>query len=104
MTFVLAARKVRSIKQTGGLGPWEFEVGEPERKDDNELVMESTSNPIFVRKDTPSHFQWRVRNLPYPVSGDHPEIGDRPTRQTVISYRQAGMAHSGLLCYALSPQ
>ena len=74
LNLVAAARKVRSIKQTGGLGPWEFEVGEPERKDDNELVTESTSNPIFVRKDTPSQFQWRIRNLPYPMSGGHPML------------------------------
>lgn len=32
--------------------------------------------PIFSRKDTEQHFQWRIRNLPYPadnydVSVDH---------------------------------
>merc|ERR1719395_29791 len=27
----------------------------------------SASNPVFLRKDTPEHFQWRIRNLPYPV-------------------------------------
>ena len=34
------------------------------------------AQPIFSRKDTERHFQWRIRNLPYPadnydVSVDH---------------------------------
>ena len=23
-------------------------------------------NPIFLRKDSETHFEWRIRNLPYP--------------------------------------
>merc|ERR1712039_473065 len=41
-----------------------------------DLMRTSASNPIFLRKDTPEHFQWRIRNLAYPadvysVSVDH---------------------------------
>merc|ERR1712091_198574 len=31
------------------------------------MMRASSSNPIFLRKDTPEHFQWRIRNLPYPA-------------------------------------
>lgn len=24
-------------------------------------------NPVFMRKDTRKEFQWRIRNLPYPL-------------------------------------
>eukprot|EP00415_Alexandrium_ostenfeldii_P001542 UN1542 len=27
----------------------------------------SASNPVFLRRDTPEHFQWRIRNMPYPA-------------------------------------
>lgn len=30
------------------------------------MLRASSSNPIFLRKDTPDQFQWRVRNLTYP--------------------------------------
>ena len=26
----------------------------------------SSSNPVFIRKDTAQRFEWRIRNLPYP--------------------------------------
>ena len=26
----------------------------------------SKLNPVFMRKDTPDRFEWRIRNLPYP--------------------------------------
>ena len=33
---------------------------------ENDLLAASTTNPIFMRKDTVDRFEWRVRNLPYP--------------------------------------
>mmetsp|Transcript_1389 Transcript_1389/g.923 ORF Transcript_1389/g.923 Transcript_1389/m.923 type:complete len:88 (-) Transcript_1389:535-798(-) len=54
--------------KTFGEGDWEYEIGEPIKKFDPEsdLLAASSSNPIFLRKDTPQRFEWRIRNLVYP--------------------------------------
>ncbi|CAE8694645.1 unnamed protein product, partial [Polarella glacialis] len=78
-TDVLLLRKTRKPSKLGKEGEWVWEVGQaPEAAFDPhaDLLRASTSNPIFIRKDTPEHFQWRVRNLPFPadvysVSVDH---------------------------------
>jgi hypothetical protein len=78
-TDVLLLRKTRRPTKLGGEGNWTFEVGQaPEAGFDphSDLMRTSASNPIFLRKDTPEHFQWRIRNLAYPadvysVSVDH---------------------------------
>ncbi|KAK2158281.1 hypothetical protein NP493_1810g00004 [Ridgeia piscesae] len=64
---------VRKWKKKGTFGGpaerWEYEVGEqmvPTSVETESLVV-SSSNPIFVRKDTKKSFQWRIRNLPYPL-------------------------------------
>uniref|UniRef100_T1IIQ7 Protein DPCD n=1 Tax=Strigamia maritima TaxID=126957 RepID=T1IIQ7_STRMM len=68
-TNLLLRRKWRRKSTIGRYGDWENEVGEPEvtGKPDAEF-KESSSNPIFIRKDILSAFQWRVRNLPYQQS------------------------------------
>ncbi|XP_013397786.1 protein DPCD [Lingula anatina] len=65
----LVVRKWRKKSTLGSQGKWDFEVGEQlaPRNLDAEGLMESTSNPIFVRTDTKKAFQWRIRNLPYPI-------------------------------------
>ncbi|KAK3094906.1 hypothetical protein FSP39_007738 [Pinctada imbricata] len=69
-SLILHVRKWRK-KATIGMkeSKWEYEIGEQfaPRNLDAEGLMESTSNPIFARKDTSLAFQWRVRNLPYPI-------------------------------------
>merc|ERR1719401_1884915 len=78
-TDVLLLRKTRRPTKLGGEGNWTFEVGQaPEAGFDphSDLMRTLASNPIFLRKDTPEHFQWRIRNLPYSadvytVSIDH---------------------------------
>eukprot|EP00441_Pelagodinium_beii_P041717 CAMPEP_0197627274 /NCGR_PEP_ID=MMETSP1338-20131121/5931_1 /TAXON_ID=43686 ORGANISM="Pelagodinium beii, Strain RCC1491" /NCGR_SAMPLE_ID=MMETSP1338 /ASSEMBLY_ACC=CAM_ASM_000754 /LENGTH=297 /DNA_ID=CAMNT_0043197957 /DNA_START=47 /DNA_END=940 /DNA_ORIENTATION=+ len=78
-TDVVVLRKTRKPTTLGGEAAWVFEVGQaPEAPFDPhaDLMRASQSNPIFLRKDTPEHFQWRVRNLVYPanvysVSVDH---------------------------------
>jgi hypothetical protein len=78
-TDVLLLRKSRKPTTLGGEGEWVFEVGQaPEKAFDphSDMMRASSSNPIFLRKDTPEHFQWRIRNLSYPanvysVSIDH---------------------------------
>lgn len=70
-TDVLLLRKVRKAAPLGSKEPeWIYEVGQaPEAAFDphSDIMRASASNPIFLRKDTPEHFQWRVRNLPYPA-------------------------------------
>jgi len=78
-TDVLLIRKTRKPSTLGKEGEWVFEVGQaPEAAFDPhaDLMRASAANPIFLRKDTPEHFQWRIRNLTYPsdvysVSADH---------------------------------
>ncbi|XP_064924407.1 protein DPCD isoform X2 [Columba livia] len=68
--LVQDGRKWREKNTLGGTGKWQVEVGEPTSPLlgalESELIKESSSNPVFMRKDTLSSFQWRIRNLPYP--------------------------------------
>ncbi|XP_041477101.1 protein DPCD-like [Lytechinus variegatus] len=67
----LLVRKWRSKNVLGREGKWEIEVGEqfrqPASSGEADFLMESSSNPICTRKDTRQAFQWRIRNLPYPI-------------------------------------
>ncbi|NXG81454.1 DPCD protein, partial [Stercorarius parasiticus] len=69
-TGQLVSRKWREKNTLGGSGKWQVEVGEPTSPLlgalESELIKESSSNPVFMRKDTLTSFQWRIRNLPYP--------------------------------------
>ncbi|XP_044293063.1 protein DPCD [Varanus komodoensis] len=69
-TNLLLVRKWREKNALGAWGSWQVEVGEPNLllpgTLDHELIKESSTNPIFTRKDTKRSFQWRIRNLPYP--------------------------------------
>ncbi|XP_053167184.1 protein DPCD isoform X1 [Hemicordylus capensis] len=69
-TNQLLLRKWREKNTLGACGNWQIEVGEPDlpavRALDQELIKESSTNPILMRKDTKNSFQWRIRNLPYP--------------------------------------
>ncbi|NWX87925.1 DPCD protein, partial [Nothoprocta ornata] len=66
----LVSRKWREKNALGGFGTWQVEVGDPTSPPmgalESELIKESSSNPVFMRKDTLTSFQWRIRNLPYP--------------------------------------
>ncbi|KTF92549.1 hypothetical protein cypCar_00034111 [Cyprinus carpio] len=47
---------------------WTLEVDETNPNGvTSDLIKESSSNPSFMRKDTKSSFQWRIRNISYPV-------------------------------------
>ncbi|XP_041370084.1 protein DPCD-like isoform X2 [Gigantopelta aegis] len=64
----LIIRKWKRKGTLGGEGKWDFEVGDQSlRQQLAEGLMESSSNPVFTRKDKKSDFEWRIRNLPYPI-------------------------------------
>eukprot|EP01013_Petalomonas_cantuscygni_P043247 TRINITY_DN8012_c0_g1_i1.p1 TRINITY_DN8012_c0_g1~~TRINITY_DN8012_c0_g1_i1.p1 ORF type:complete len:247 (-),score=24.81 TRINITY_DN8012_c0_g1_i1:165-905(-) len=70
LTQKLLVRKHRRPTALGGEGVWVYEVGHetkafcPER----DALAPSTSQPLFTRCDTDTHFEWRVRNCPWPLS------------------------------------
>nr|XP_020451917.1 protein DPCD isoform X2 [Monopterus albus] len=69
-TDELIVRKWRHKSTLGAQGQWQMEVGEsltnPVISLDSDVIKENCSNPVFIRKDTKTNFQWRIRNLPYP--------------------------------------
>ncbi|XP_076839047.1 protein DPCD [Brachyhypopomus gauderio] len=85
-TDVLVSRRFRSKNKLGGQGQWHVEVGEISLNAmtsvDSEAIRENSSNPVFTRKDTKSSFQWRIRNIPYPV--DTYNIAVEPTERCCI--------------------
>jgi len=71
----LIVRKWRKRSQLGSTQPWEMEVGEDLAVSSKATLMtgskhlvESSANPQCIRKDTKKAFQWRIRNLPYPLA------------------------------------
>lgn len=69
-TDVLLLRKTRQSTTLGREAEWKFEVGQaPDAGFDrhSDLMRASASSPVFLRKDTPEHLQWRIRNLTYPA-------------------------------------
>ncbi|XP_069836280.1 protein DPCD isoform X2 [Dendropsophus ebraccatus] len=69
-THELLGRKWRQKSTLGAYGQWEIEVGEAAPPIvgtlQQDFLKENSSNPVFMRKDTKTSFQWRIRNLPYP--------------------------------------
>lgn len=76
---VLLLRKSKKANNLGRQAEWVYEVGQapPKHFDPSSDFMQASSgNPLFLRKDTPEVFQWRIRNLGYPdnvysVTNDH---------------------------------
>jgi len=67
----LVLRKVRSKSTLGKISNWRVLVGEPEKQafdPRKDMISSSSKNPEFLNQDTPTHFQWRVRNIPYEKS------------------------------------
>lgn len=67
----LLIRKWRYQTTLGGWTAWEFEIGEKPRTvlycgDADVMMSEAGSNPFMSRKDSRSHFVWRIRNLVWP--------------------------------------
>eukprot|EP00049_Salpingoeca_infusionum_P001913 m.51948 g.51948 ORF g.51948 m.51948 type:complete len:203 (-) comp11273_c1_seq3:261-869(-) len=70
-TDLLMIRKWRKKSSLGKAGSWELEMGEQfgaAKAGTAEMgLRESSSNPVFSRQDQKKAFQWRVRNIPYPM-------------------------------------
>ncbi|XP_070844669.1 protein DPCD [Chaetodon trifascialis] len=85
-TDELIVRKWRHKSTLGAQGQWQVEVGEPLAGPvtslDSEVIKENCSNPMFVRKDTKTCFQWRIRNLPYPK--DVFSVSVEPSERCII--------------------
>lgn len=84
-TDVLLLRRSRKAQTLGGEGEWVTEVGQVQEKvfdAHTDTLRASASNPIFLRKDTPEHFQWRIRNLTFPVDVYSVTIDDQ--RQQIV--------------------
>jgi len=84
-TDVLLLRKSRKSSRLGGEAEWVFEVGQAQEKafdPHSDMLRASSSNPIFLRKDTPEHLQWRIRNLTYTADVYSVTIDDE--RQQIV--------------------
>uniref|UniRef100_A0A3B4BFG8 Protein DPCD n=2 Tax=Periophthalmus magnuspinnatus TaxID=409849 RepID=A0A3B4BFG8_9GOBI len=82
-TDELLERKWRHKSTLGAHGQWRVEVGEPFTVGSLDAgIKENSSNPFFMRKDTKTSFQWRIRNLPYPK--DVFSVSVEPSERCVI--------------------
>ena len=53
-----------------GEGKWEYEVGEDSTLSpptSSGLIVAASLNPVFVSRDSKIFFEWRIRNIPYPI-------------------------------------
>uniref|UniRef100_A0A1B0G322 Protein DPCD n=1 Tax=Glossina morsitans morsitans TaxID=37546 RepID=A0A1B0G322_GLOMM len=80
-TGVLQKRAWRRSQQLLGESEWEVEVGEDYRQlgcagdseqmlnaDNNFTVKISNTEPILSKRITKKNIEWRIRNLPYPIT------------------------------------
>ncbi|CAH1155587.1 unnamed protein product [Phaedon cochleariae] len=69
-TNVLTRRAWKSKKELGLQDNWEVEMGDPEPtpSKDETLIQESSNQPFVTRRNTRVNLEWRIRNLPYPLS------------------------------------
>nr|XP_061792392.1 protein DPCD-like isoform X2 [Nerophis lumbriciformis] len=85
-TDELVVRKWRHKSTLGAQGQWQVEVGEslvgPVTSLETEMLKENCSNPVFMRKDTKSSFQWRIRNLPHPK--DVFNVSVQPPERSIV--------------------
>ena len=77
-------RKWKHAREFGD-AVWEFEIGEAPRtfNPEADLLAPSGENPIFIRKDTPERFEWRIRNLKWPKEVYSLEI-DHQKQEVVV--------------------
>jgi hypothetical protein len=75
-TSNLVARRWRSKSAIGGEAQWEYEFGEPEavasvdalgRPRECVAVAEAAGTPLLVRRNAPDAWEFRIRNLFFPI-------------------------------------
>ncbi|KAM3144908.1 hypothetical protein pb186bvf_002913 [Paramecium bursaria] len=73
----------RRIKKQSNIkdAQWIYEVGEAQVL--NQEIVPANNNPIFTRKDTAQHFQFRIRNLIYPEEVYQIDF-DEPNQEIII--------------------
>lgn len=85
-SLVFVGRKWRKRTALRGTGEWCIEVGEPinaRKQLEIDGLQENIQNPAFYRLDTPTAFQWKVRNAPPPLDNYRVTV-DSESRQIVI--------------------
>lgn len=92
-THDILIRKWRHQSSLGAWSSWEFEIGEPPRTNSSSAqllegggggrLVVSASNPTLVRLDTRTHFQWRIRNMPWPQDTYKVSI-DQKERKVIV--------------------
>ncbi|KAG5447157.1 Protein dpcd [Clonorchis sinensis] len=83
-TQCLLTRKWKKKTTLGGDGKWDFEVGEPPTLfNPLDEITEANTNPRFSRSDTAKAFQWRIRNMPYPLGTYQIEV-DSDTNSLIL--------------------
>ena len=83
-TNEVLVRKWKRVREVGE-GTWEYEIGEPKKQfnPENDLLAPSGENPVFIRKDTQTCFEWRIRNLKWPKEVYSLEI-DKQKQEVVV--------------------
>lgn len=104
----MTERKIRKPGILTGERKWEYEIGESQamRSIQNEEIMVSFMQPVFMRQDTKDAFQWRIRNLPYPldvydckVNENQREITLRTSNKKYVGKQQKEVSHNYQTCH-----
>jgi hypothetical protein len=73
-------RKWKSKTALGGDTPWTYEVGEADAMNSmsaSSSIVPSSQTPQMARRDTRTHFTWRIRNLHYPKETYRVSVDER---------------------------
>jgi len=83
----ILVRKWQKKGTLGGKQDWEVEIGDPtlvrhgarlqQALDFGSGIVENVNNPVLVRLDKRKQFQWRIRNLPYPLDNYDVKVEER---------------------------
>ncbi|OXB71597.1 UNVERIFIED_CONTAM: hypothetical protein H355_011232 [Colinus virginianus] len=94
----LLIRKTRKNSPFGKRSSWEYEIGAPPTlnpgscgsgavggndEEHQRLLTPTAASPFCVMLDTKRAFQWRIRNLPYPISTYSVDI-DEASQEIVV--------------------
>jgi len=66
-TGELLVKRWKAASVLGRQQPWEFEFGEPQVTSEEVLLVINAQNPSFVNRDAGNSWEFKVRNIPYPM-------------------------------------